>query len=200
MESTTQLYLQFTLERGSIAGEAEAGGYEGRIDIDSFTFSAKAKLDTLKDIEEARTVKNNLDFNRVTVTKVFDRASLQLARMLRGPRQGAPGRDRKGERFTVARISMDQQYIESYSSDESAKYANEILIVNLLDGCISDIKLRTSEAGAGAQIREDIELAFRDFEIIYYAEDRSDAGKLQDTWRPAGLLSYRTHNRGDQKA
>ena len=102
--------------------------------------------------------------------------------------------------FESAKIAVDQQYIESYSSDQSVKYRNEILILTLYDGCISNISLRASEAGAGAQILEEIELAFHDFEIVYYAEERTDKGLLKETWRPDKNYRYLTTNRTDQQA
>lgn len=204
MDTTTQIYLEITPKKGSVSGEARAGGYEGRIDIDSFSFSAKAKADSLdgvsaKKIEASREGKSlhNLDLHRVTVSKVFDKASLQLAGMLKGRAIG--GSEREGDRFELAKIAVDQQYIESYSSDKSVKYANEILIVILHDGCISNISLRASEAGAGAQILEEIELAFHNFEIVYYAENRTVKGVLAETWRPE-RWSYMTTNRTDQQA
>jgi type VI protein secretion system component Hcp len=204
METTTQIYLQITPKKGKVFGEARAEGYEGRIDIESFSFNAKAKTDSLdgvsaKKVEAALARKklHNLDVNRVTLSKVFDKSSLQLAGMLKG--RVAGGSEREGDRFETAKISVDQQYIESYSSDESVKYANEILILTLFDGCISNISMRASEAGAGAQILEDVELAFHDFEIVYYAENRSEKGVLAETWRP-DRWSYMTSNRADQKA
>ena len=207
MDTTTQIYLQITPKKGSVSGEARAGGYEDRIDIENFSFNAKAKTDSLdgvsaKKIEVSLEGKgkslHNLDVNRVTVSKVFDKASLQLAGMLKGRAVG--GSEREGDRFESAKIAVDQQYIESYSSDQSVKYRNEILILTLYDGCISNISLRASEAGAGAQILEEIELAFHDFEIVYYAEDRTDKGLLKETWRPDKNYRYLTTNRTDQQA
>lgn len=204
MDTTTQIYLQITPKKGSVFGEARAGGYEGRIDIESFSFNAKAKTDSLdgvsaKKIEVSLAGKalHNLDVHRVTVSKVFDQSSLQLAGMLKGRTVG--GSEREGDRFELAKIAVDQQYIESYSTAESVKYANEILILSLYDGCISNISMRASEAGAGAQILEDVELAFHDFEIVYYAENRTEKGVLSETWRPE-RWSYLTTNRADQEA
>ncbi|MEO8310243.1 MAG: type VI secretion system tube protein Hcp [Caldimonas sp.] len=204
MDSTTQIYLEITPKKGSVSGEARAGGYEGRIDIESFSFNAKAKADSLdgvsaKKVEVALAGEglHNLDVNRVTVSKVFDKASLQLAGMLKGRSVG--GSEREGDRFEFAKIAVDQQYIETYSTEESVKYRNEILILTLYDGCISNISLRASEAGVGAQILEEIELAFHNFEIVYYAENRTEKGVLAETWRPE-RWSYLTTNRTDQQA
>lgn len=195
-KTTTQIYLEITPEHSQIRGEAQAGGYENRIELDSFSFDAKTKTDTLKDISDLNG-KPNLDLNHVTLSRAFDNSSLKLAGLLKGRQE--KGAEREGERFTLAKLSVDQQYIESYSADSSEKYANEILILNLYDGHIARISYRIGEAGAGAEIKEEIELSFHDFEIVYYAEDRTGAGKLADTWRPL-RLSYMTNNRADQKA
>lgn len=169
MQTTTQIYLQITLERGKpVMGESQAGGYENRIDLDSFSFTAKAHKQSLKDVT-GKTVRNNLNLSSVSVSKVFDRASLQLASVMK-----------RREPFSEARIAVDQQFIDPAWT---GKARNEILIIFLYDGYIADIKLRTSESNVGAQIREDIELSFHDFRVEYYAEDRGNTGKLVDDYR-----------------
>lgn len=169
METTTQIYLQIAPERGGyVLGESVAGGYENRIDIDSFDFSAKAMKQSLK---EALTgdVKSNLAFKTVTVNKVFDRSSLQLA-----------GAMKRREKFREAKIAVDQQYIDP---EWSGKARNEILILYLYGGYIADMKLQTSDSGSGAQIKEIVELSFLNFRVEYYAEDRGNAGRLVDDYR-----------------
>ena len=176
METTTQIYLQITMEGGTVIdGESVAGGYEGRIDIDSFTFNAKAKKESLKDIEKG--VKANIDFKTISFSKVFDRATLHLASVM----QGTGGAKRK--KFTEAVISIDQQYV---SGERVGKHRNEIVIFTMYDGYIAQVKLRNTEAGAGASIKDDVELSFHNFDFTYYAEDRNAKGKLDDpsNWRP----------------
>jgi type VI protein secretion system component Hcp len=169
METTTQIYLQITLERGgAVEGDTQAGGYENRIDIDSFQFNASAKKLSLKDVSDKK-VRNNLDITRVTISKVFDRASLQLAGIMK-----------RRERFSEAKIAVDQQFIDPAWS---GKVRNETLILYLYSGYVANIKLRTSEANAGAQVKEDIELSFHDFRVEYYAEDRGNSGRLVDDYR-----------------
>ena len=65
------------------------------------------------------------------VTKVFDRASLPLAGMLN-----------RHEKFTEAKISVDQQFVEGDGED---KIRNEVLVIYLYNGYVADIKLRTTE-------------------------------------------------------
>lgn len=168
MESTTQIYLEITLENGrDVAGETSAGGYEKRIDIDSFQFHASAKQQSLKDVQKG--VVSNLDFDRVEISKVFDRSSLLLAGALL-----------RHDKFREAKISVDQQYVDP---EWTGKERNEILIMYLYNGYIADIKLRTSEISFGASIKEDITLSFHNCTIYYYAEDRSKTGTLGDDYR-----------------
>jgi type VI protein secretion system component Hcp len=169
MESTTQIFLEITLESGAlVSGETVVGGYENRIDIESFSFSTGAKKNALKDLQGGG-VTSNIDIDRVTVTKVFDRASLLLAGVLK-----------RHEKFVEAKISVDQQYIDP---EWPGKERNEILIMYLKSGYIADIKMQTSEGNAAAAIKETITLSFHNCTIYYYAEDRNNKGKLGDDYR-----------------
>ena len=167
MESTTQIYLELTFESGKLEGEARAGGYESRIDIDGFQFSASADKQALKDLEKGD-VTANVNFGRLSLSKVFDRSSLLLA--------GALNRH---EKFTEAKIAVDQQYIDA---PLDGKIRNEVLILYLYSGYIADIKLRTSEGNVGASIKEDITLSFLKCTVYYYAY-AGEKGKLGDDYR-----------------
>lgn len=170
MESTTQIYLEITTENGQLLGEAMAGGYENRIDIDGFNLSiGSGTKGSVKDIKSKSAV-GTLDFDRISIDKVFDRSSLLLAGML--------GRH---EKFTEARIAVDQQYVQS---DEEDKIRNEVLIIHLYSGYVADIKLRTSESNKGASIKESIDLSFHKFDVDYwgYNVDRR-TGDLGDDYR-----------------
>lgn len=169
METTTQIYLQVTLESGAIVkGESTAGGYETRIDIDNFAFNVNALKQSLAEATGGD-VKSNIEFGVVIVTKVFDRASLQLAGVMR-----------RRERILEAKIAVDQQFIDV---DWSGKARNEILILYLYGGYIADIQVQTSEGDKGAQIKETIQISYANFRVEYYAEDRGNAGKLLDDYR-----------------
>src|SRR5579885_2493906 len=115
MESTTRIYLEITPESGNLLGEAKAGGYETRIDIESFDWKIGAKADTVKALKKGDAV-GNLDFDRISISKVFDRASLPLSGMLN-----------RHEKFSEARIAVDQQFVE----DEEGKIRNEVLVIYL---------------------------------------------------------------------
>ena len=77
MESTTQIYLTITPERGAVKdvrGEAMAGGYETRIDITSFDLGFRAKENTVKGAQKPDVV-GNLDWDSVTITKVSSKGA-----------------------------------------------------------------------------------------------------------------------------
>jgi type VI secretion system Hcp family effector len=172
MDSTTQIYMQMTLESGLlVVGEADAGGYQNRIDIDSFNFHAKAKKQSLRDVQQGD-VSANLDFDHVTINKVFDRSSLLLAGVLH-----------RQERFDEVKIALDQQFIHSAVGKER----NETLILHLKKGYIVDIGLRTSQSGNSADsITETLTLSFHEIEIKYYAYsglETSLGKKLGDDYR-----------------
>ena len=186
METTTQIYLKITLAGGgTIKGDSSAAGYEDQIDIDNFSFSVSAKPQAVKGAG-AKQIEANLDFETVSISKVLDRASLQLAMVMgdNDTSEGA-GTGRKRKSFKEATISVDQQYVQF---ERTGKHRNEVVIFSLYDGYIVKTALRTSESGAGASIREDIELSFHNFEITYYAEQRDEEGIQQDrsNWRPLG--------------
>ena len=173
MDTTTQIYLELTMVGGEVLGESNAGGYETRIDIDSFDFAAIGKAKSLKDATSS-SVGSNPDFSPVTVTKVFDRASLLIANAMKNR-----------QKFTEAKIAVDQQYIDP---EWVGKERNEILILYLYDGYITEVTLRTSEGGTGAEIKETAKLSYQNYRVVYYAEKRDEVGKLLDDWRPQAFV------------
>jgi len=168
MESTTQIYLEIKPEKGDATGEAISGGYEGRIDITSFAFGIGAKPSTVKGSQKSD-VAGNLDYDKISITKVFDDASLRLAGLLRDQR-----------RFAEAKIAVDQQYVEAGVD----KFRNEVLIIYLYRGNVADFNVRTSEGQKGASIIETLSLTYQKICIDYYAYDSdSSSGKLGDDYR-----------------
>jgi type VI protein secretion system component Hcp len=166
MDSTTKIYLNMTLEKGEIFGEAGAGGYKDRIDIDTFRFAAKAKKQSLKDVDN-KNVSGNLQFETFTFSKVFDRSSLHMANALR-----------EHKRFESVLVAVDQQLVDqSLGSPER----NEILFITLESGYIANITMQTNDGGkSGSSIKENVTLAFKKCRISYYAYagSRVAAGKI----------------------
>lgn len=170
MESTTQIYLEITTENGPLLGESKAGGYESRVDIDGFNFSVgSGTKGSVKDVKN-RSAVGSLDFDRISIEKVFDRSSLLFAGLLR-----------RHEKFSEAKISVDQQFVRSEDED---KVRNEVLVIHLYSGYVADIKLRTSEGNKGASIKESIDLSFHRFDVDYWGYDVNlKSGALGDDYR-----------------
>ena len=155
MESTTQIFLKVQFsddEDDFVEAEGQVGSYEGRIQIDSFDFGMKSKLQA-----PAKPQKDDkhLAFDPVRVSKVFDRASMSLAALLQ---------DR--DEIHEVRITVDQQ-LEDYA-DEVGKAQNAIIVFHLKQARIVDIKLDVSEDNKGATIKENVSFSFRNFAVEYY--------------------------------
>jgi type VI protein secretion system component Hcp len=156
MESTTQIFLRVQRsedESDVVKGEGRVGGYAGRVQIDSFDFGMKSKLQAPAKPDQK--VTNNLDFDPVKVSKVFDKASMGLAALLR---------DRK--QLYEVRITVDQQ-LEDYE-EKVGKAQNAIIVFHLMQARIVDIKLDVSEDKAGATIKETVSFSFKNFAVEYY--------------------------------
>jgi len=156
MESTTQIFLKVQFsddEDDFVRGEGRVGGYAGRVQIDSFDFGMKAKLQA--PAKPGQKVTNNLDFDPVRVTKVFDRASMSLAALLQAR-----------EELHEVRITVDQQ-LEDYE-DKVGKAQNAIIVFHLKKARIVDINLSVSEDNKGATMKETVSFSFRNFAVEYY--------------------------------
>jgi type VI protein secretion system component Hcp len=172
MESTTQIFLlvQETEDEGSfVRGESMVGGYAKRVQIDSFSFGADAKVQAVH--KSPQKGSSNLDFNPVQVTKVFDRASMRLAALLK---------DRK--QLYEVRITVDQQ-LEDYE-DKVGKAQNAIIVFHLMNARLVDLKLDVSEDKVSATIKETLSFTFKNFSVEYYYKGTKDNKKsdYRDTW------------------
>ncbi len=157
MESTTQIFLKVQFsdnEKDFVQGEGRVGGYEGRIQIDSFDFGMKSNLQAPAKSDQTG-VAHNPVLEPVRVTKFFDRASMSLAALLQ----------RSKEIYEV-RITVDQQ-LEDYE-DKVGKAQNAIIVFHLKQARIVDIKLDVSEDKAGATLKETVSFSFRNFAVEYY--------------------------------
>lgn len=164
MESTTQIFLRIggeTIVDGDfkplVTGEADVEQYKGRILIESFSFGMKTKQ-VLRSPTEAEAAAN-INFDRVRISKPFDLASLNLARLLR-----------ERTKFHEARITVDQQ-LEEKAGRDLEKRQNAVIVFHLQEGYVVDIKLRTateSSGGGGAGVNEDVELSFQNVAVEYY--------------------------------
>jgi type VI secretion system Hcp family effector len=170
MESTTQIFLRVQVtedENSAIRGEALVGGYADRVQVNSFSFGMKAKLQTPPKPDQK--VSNNLDFNPVQVTKFFDRASMQLAALLQSRRQ-----------LHEVRITVDQQLEESVLG----KTQNAVIVFHLHQARVVDIKLDVTEDKVSAVISETVSFSYRNFSVEYYFKGKKNNKKsdYRDSW------------------
>lgn len=157
MESTTQIFLLVQVgeaENTAVEGESMIGRYAKRVQIDSFSFGMDAKLQA--PATSPQKAASNLDFNPVQVSKVFDRASMQLAGLLK---------DRK--QLHEVRITVDQQ-LEEYGEDVKGKAQNAIIVFHLQNARLAEIKLDVSEDKVSATIKETLSFTFKNFSVEYY--------------------------------
>lgn len=175
MESTTQIFLRVQPtpnESEFVRGENLAGGYADRVQIDSFDFGMKGKLQSPR--KPGEEVANNLDFDPVRVTKFFDRASMSLAALLQARRQ-----------LYEVRITVDQQLEEETGIGRKAEKAqNAIIVFHLSEARIVDIKLDVTEDKVSATIKETVSFAFRNFAVEYYHKGMKNNKKsdFRDTY------------------
>jgi hypothetical protein len=170
MESTTQIFLRVQVtaaEDSFVEGKALSGRYEERIQIDSFTFGMNAKLQApTKSNQEAA---SNIDFNALSVTKVFDRASLGLAALLQGTEKYG-GKARTPKPLYEVRITIDQQ-LEEYGGEVRGKAQNAIMVFHLKQARLMEIKLDASEDKTSTSVKETLSFTFAGFSVEYYFKD-----------------------------
>jgi len=163
MESTTEIFLRVQHGEGDndvVSGEAQVGRYAGRMQIDSFTFGMNNPLQApgLSENKDA----NKLNLDRLVVTKFFDRASTQLAALMK-----------RKEPLEEVRVTVDQQLIET-GTDESrgSKAQNAILVFHLAGARVVDFKIGVTEEKAGATVKETVAFTFQQVSIDYYFTSR----------------------------
>jgi type VI protein secretion system component Hcp len=167
MQSTTQIFLRIQVgaaEDTFVEGKALSGQYEERIQINSFTFGMKAKLQApVKSNQEAA---SSISFDTLSVTKVFDRASLRLAALLKGKEQYS-GKASTSIPLYEVRITVDQQ-LEEYGGEVRGKAQNAILVFHLKRARLMEIKLDASEDKTSTSVNETLSFTFAGFSVEYY--------------------------------
>lgn len=147
---STQIFLHLEIQGGQIHGEATTGGYEGEIEVESFRWGVTATKDPKQD---NRSVKPKIKYDTLSVTKLYDKASINMARYLG-----------KNTPFDSAQLIIDHHI----HAAGTKKDQNPSLIIDLSDGFIESIKLSISESDKGATVKEDITLRFRRVDVLYY--------------------------------
>jgi len=170
MESTTQIFLRVQVsddESDVVEGESFVGEYAGRVQINSFDFKMSAKPQTGPKRSNTAVV-NNIDFDAVSVSKFFDKASVRFARLLK-----------EGKVLSEVRITVDQQLEEN----DATKQQNAIIVFHLLKARIVDLKLSVSEEKVGSTLKETVSFSFRNFAVeYYYKKDKSGDFRDRQAW------------------
>lgn len=169
MESTTQIFLRVQVsesESDFVEGGAYVAGYADRVQIDTFDFGMKAKLQS--PAKPGQKVSNNLDFDPVRVTKFFDKSSMRLAALLKARKP-----------LYEVRITVDQQLEDV----DVGKAQNAIIVFHLSQARIVDIRLDVTEDKASATVKETVTFSFRNFSVEYYMGVKSNKkSDYRDAW------------------
>lgn len=169
---SSQIFLHFELQGRAIHGEASTIGYEGEIEVESFTFelgeeSPKAERKAEEDYQEAKATakkdgkpkpkRKDSEENTLTLTKFYDKASTNFARYLAS-----------GTHFDEALISVDHHMAAG------RKKANPAMTILLMNGRIKSVGLDLSDSDKSSKLMETIKLSYRRIEITYFKADKDD--------------------------
>ncbi|KQP35443.1 type VI secretion system tube protein Hcp [Pseudorhodoferax sp. Leaf274] len=171
---STQIFLYLDVHGRAIAGEGSTVGYEGEIEIESFSFdlgeeSAASREKAEESYRQAvyEATRDNKPppkkpapaaGNTLSITKFYDKSSTNLARYLAN-----------GARFDQARLTVDHHLVSG-----GAKVANPAFTVTLSNGQIKDVNLSLSDSDKSAKLMETIKLSYRQIEVVYYKSSRKD--------------------------
>ena len=147
---STQIFLYLDIQGTAIKGEATAGGYEDEIEVERFGWGMSSETGCKASASKAL---SNISYKRLTITKLYDTASTNLARYLT-----------RGARFDQAVLSIDHHVLPTGSK----KKPNPSMVIELRDGFIEEVRLSMSESGKSAAINEDISLSFSKINILYF--------------------------------
>lgn len=171
---STQIFLYLDVHGRAIAGEGSTIGYEGEIEVESFSFDLgeespaskdkaeesyrQAVYEATKDGKAPPKKPVQAAGNTLSITKFYDKSSTNLARYLAN-----------GARFDEARLTVDHHLISG-----GTKIANPAFTVTLLNGQIKDVNLSLSDSDKSAKLMETIKLSYRRIEVVYYKSSRKD--------------------------
>lgn len=169
---STQIFLKLVMGRQNkqIQGEASAEGYEGLIEVDNFSWGMSSKY-ALR--QGQAKVKPQLNYDKLKITKQYDVSSISMASHMAGH---IP--------FSTAQITVDHHLHETASS----KTVNPLMVIELSNGYIEEIRLAVSEGKLASTLREDITLSFINFKITYHP---GGAGRM----KRLAPMSYETFHR-----
>jgi len=146
------IFLKIVVDGNAIEGECASLGYEGQIEVESFSWQTEAKLTVNASTSSGYTAK--LEQKHLKLTKVFDKASGNLYRVA--------GQEPPRKKFSTALLTMVTMSVEGGGKN------NKILEVLLSDGHIEEVNLNASESGKTVGLRETVTLSFTKSELRYF--------------------------------
>ncbi|MBL0718393.1 type VI secretion system tube protein Hcp [Piscinibacter sp. Jin2] len=167
---STQIFLHIEVQGRNITGEATTLGYEGEIEVNSFDLN----MDVEGTSSQTASSKRQARYGNLSVTKYYDKASVNLARSLE-----------RDALIDHLRLTVDQHHIESSQKKEQSP----IMLIELFDGRIENIDVRLSDGDKGATIEETVKFSYRRLEVTYVPLDldrtRHHAGMTFSAIAPA---------------
>lgn len=168
---STQIFLHIEVQGRNITGEATTSGYEGEIEVNSFELGMEVRGTS----SQTGSTKRQLSYGNLSITKYYDKASVNLARALE-----------RDAVFDHLRLTVDQHRIET----QQQKDQSPIMLIELFDGRIEKIDIKLNDGGdKGATIEESIEFSYRKLEVGYVPLDvarrRRQAGMTFSATLPA---------------
>lgn len=148
------IFLKVYAGGKAITGEAETKGYEGQIEVDSFSWKLEPSAKEGSDTKKANASTKS---GQLTLNKLFDDASGELmqAAKERKPMSSA--------RFTLTSMEL------LGSGGKTLKLSELVLF----DGFVESVDLKANESNKAISIKETVVLSFRKFKLMYYPPDRS---------------------------
>lgn len=145
---STQIFLHIEVQGRNITGEATTSGYEGEIEVNSFDLD----MDVEGTSSQTASAKRQARYGNLSVTKYYDKASVNLARSLE-----------RDALIDHLRLTVDQHRIETHQEKEQSP----IMLIELFDGRIEKIDIKLNDGDKGATIEETVEFSYRKLEISY---------------------------------
>lgn len=162
----TSIFLKIFIDGKPVKGESQAKGYEGQIEVESFSWSMLSKLHPQ---EGSKIVKVETRLKHLSFTKVYDSASGRLvtaAGILKGE-------TRRREPVSTARFTVTSMVLSSGGS----KNLSKMLEVILSDGEVEDVSLSASEGKDAISIKEEVTLSYRKSKVMYYPLDAASGNR-----------------------
>ena len=155
------LYLKLTVGNKPINGESTEKHFEKQIALESVAWDMSSKHEPVDDKKDTKKVKTTNTPKRVTLTKAFDRSTINLCDFMA-----------KRTAFDEATITV----VKSLAWDENPR---PLIEMKLTQGYVESVSLTATESGKSVGVKETVTLSFSSLKMLYYSNVvsslRSDA-------------------------